>query len=335
MEKPAKTQFIGDLKEGDTVDSIFVVRKKEVRLGRNKQIYLALELSDSSGTLPARMWERVEKVKSQFEEGDFAAIQGKVTLYRGQPEIQILALQKEVGNGLQFSDFLPSTRRDPQELWGFLEYFVQEIYNPFLKKLLLTFLRDTVFKDKFSKAPGAKEWHHAYLGGLLEHTVAVTTVCQHIGQLYPEVDQDLLVTAAILHDIGKVKELEFERKIDYTDAGKFLGHLIITEEMILEKIKAIEQFPLELALRLRHAILSHHGQLEWGSPKRPSTLEALILHHVDNLDAKISGYRELIFRYGSRVKWTDIKNLFKRPLHLPRSARDEEDLVAEDEEGYG
>lgn len=322
--KAPKNQFAADLKTGDKVDTVFMVKKKEVRTGRNGQSYLALELVDKTGVIPGRIWERVDRFNSIFDEDDFVLIKGKTAAYRGRTEIQILALVRADDVTVEFSDYLPNARRDKQELIGFLEYFLHEIYQSDLKKLTASFLSDKPFMAKFSEAPGAKNWHHAYLGGLLEHTVAVATICEHVGQLYPEVDHDLLLTAAILHDIGKVDEMEYSRKIDYSDEGRFLGHLIIGEKMLLERIAAIKNFPKQLSLRLRHAILSHHGQLEWGSPKRPSTLEALILHHADNLDAKISGYRDIIFKHSqSGPKWTDVKNLFKRPLNIPMSAEDE------------
>ncbi len=164
--------------------------------------------------------------------------------------------------------------------------------------------------------------------------MTVATICEHIGQQYPEVNKDLLLTAALLHDIGKLDELTYDKKIDYSEEGKFLGHLLIGDRMLDEKIKKIKDFPEEYALKLRHCLLSHHGELEWGSPKKPSILEALIIHHVDNLDAKVTGFKEIISKYkGTEHRWTDLRNLFRRPLYIPKALA-EEDIIAEDKVEY-
>ncbi len=162
----------------------------------------------------------------------------------------------------------------------------------------------------------------------------MTIICEHIGQQYDDIDKDLLITGALLHDIGKVDELVYEKKIDYTEEGKFLGHLLIGDSLLINKISNVKNFPKEYELKIRHCLLSHHGELEWGSPKKPSLLEAIILHHVDNLDAKVMGFKEIISKYkDSDLQWTDLKNLFRRPLYIPK-AIDEEDVIAEEKVDY-
>jgi len=178
---------------------------------------------------------------------------------------------------------------------------------------------------RFCTCPAAQALHHAYLGGLLEHTISVATACRMLGALYPELDSDLLLTAALLHDIGKVDEMSFETSIEYTDSGRLLGHVILGERRLSRAIEGLaDKMPQDLAVRLCHAIVSHHGELEWGAPKRPSTLEALLLHHADNLDAKAAGFIEAS-RAASLVEesWTDAMNLFHRPLYAPRSVEDD------------
>lgn len=330
-----KDQFVQDLKESTTVASDFVVCRKEVRVARSGCRYLALELGDRTGFVDARLFDRALEVAEMFSEGDFVSVRGKIEQYRGRREVVIKELIVLDPAAIDPTDFVRSGLKPPDETLGFLEFLVGEVYNRYLGTLLRSFLADETFMEKFQAAPAAKAYHHAYLGGLIEHSVSVATLCEHAAQQYPQVDKDLLVTAAILHDIGKIDELEYGTRIEYSDEGKFIGHLIIGERMLTERIERIDGFPEELALRLRHAILSHHGELEWGSPKRPSTLEALILHHVDNLDAKVAGFGEIVRRYaGPDVKWTDLKNLFRRPLYVPRAVDDEE-RVAEDLGEYG
>jgi len=208
----------------------------------------------------------------------------------------------------------------------------EEVSDPHLRALLSAFLDDPDFMRRFTAAPAAKNYHHPYLGGLLEHTATTVRICRMLCELYPDVDRDLLVTAAALHDIGKIEELDYERAIDYTDAGRFLGHLLLSDEMIRDRLSGLPGFPADLAMRLRHAVLSHHGELEWGSPKRPKTLEAVVLHHVDNLDAKVNSFREIVSRAGeSDSPWTDMRNLFKRPLYAPRPMSREMELDLEEE----
>ncbi len=325
-----KSQFVSDLKEGVAVDTEFVVCRKEVRVARSGCSYLTLELGDSSGFIDARLFDRATDVAETFAEGNYVAVRGKVERYRGRRDIVVRVLTPLDASRVDPRDFMRRCPRQTEELRGYLEFLVEEVHNRHLRRLLDSFLSDAAFMDKFTTAPAARSYHHAYLGGLLEHSVSVATLCEHTAQQYPDVDRDLLVTAAILHDVGKIDELEYRTRIDYSDEGKFIGHLTIGERMLAGRIDSIDGFPRELALRLRHAVLSHHGELEWGSPKRPSTLEALILHHADNLDAKVCGFGEIVRRYGGPdLKWTDLQNLFRRPLYVPRAAEDETQ-VAED-----
>jgi len=325
-------QLIKDLEPGDEVRSAFVVTRKEVRKTRAGAPYLALELVDKSGRIEARMWDGVNRYKDAFSEKDYVAVSGRVEKYRDQLQVAVDSLRRCSDDEVDKADFLRVVETDRAALEGELRAAAEEVREPHLRALLLAFLNDASFMRRFTAAPAAKNYHHPYLGGLLEHTATTVRICRLLCDLYPDVDRDLLVSAATLHDIGKIEELDFERAIDYTDAGRFLGHLMLSDEMIRERMAGIPGFPPDLAMRLRHAVLSHHGELEWGSPKRPKTLEAVVLHHVDNLDAKINSFREIVSRAGdSDSPWTDMKNLFKRPLYAPRSMSQEMELNLEEE----
>jgi 3'-5' exoribonuclease len=325
-------QLVKELEPGSEVKSTFIVARKELRKTKAGAAYLAVELVDKSGRVEARLWDQVNRYKDTFAERDYVAVSGRVEKYRDQKQVVITSLRRRDEEEVDASDFLRVVGTDRAELEGELRLAVEEVRNLHLRALLLAFLNDADFMKAFTSAPAAKNYHHPYLGGLLEHTASTVHICRIICDLYPEIDRDLLISAATLHDIGKIEELEYDRGIDFTDAGRFLGHLLLSDEMIREKIKSIPGFPRDLAMRLRHAVLSHHGELEWGSPKRPKTLEAIVLHHVDNLDAKVNSFREVAERAGdSDSPWTDMRNLFKRPLYIPRAISQEMELQLEED----
>lgn len=325
-------QLIKELEPGSEVKSTFVCARKELRKTKAGAPYLAIELADKSGRVEARLWDQVARYKDVFSEKDYIAVSGRVEKYRDQKQVIITSLRRRDEREVDASDFLRVVGTDRGELEGELRLAVEEVRDLHLRALLLSFLNDNQFMQGFTTAPAAKNYHHPYLGGLLEHTASTVRICRIICDLYPEIDRDLLIAAATLHDIGKIEELGYDRGIDFTDAGRFLGHLLLSDEMIREKIKQLPGFPEDLAMRLRHAVLSHHGELEWGSPKRPKTLEAVVLHHVDNLDAKVNSFREIAERAGdSESPWTDMRNLFKRPLYIPRSMSQEMELQLDEE----
>jgi 3'-5' exoribonuclease len=274
----------------------------------------------------------VSRYKDAFAEKDYVAVSGRVEKYRDQLQVVVSSLRRCGDDEVDAGDFLRVVATDRAELEGELRQALDEVRSLHLKSLLLAFFSDGEFMRKFTTAPAAKNYHHPYLGGLLEHTATTVRICRMLCDLYPDIDRDLLITAAALHDIGKIEELDYDRTIDFSDAGRFLGHLMLSDEMIRERIADLPGFPQDLALRLRHAVLSHHGELEWGSPKRPKTLEAIVLHHVDNLDAKVNSYREIVARASDGDSpWTDMRNLFKRPLYAPRAMSQEMELNLEED----
>jgi 3'-5' exoribonuclease len=327
-------QMVRDLQPGQEVRSVFLVTRKEVKKARTGAPYLSLELMDKSGRIEAKVWDGIGQLSNSFSEKDFILVVGRVESFRDTKQVVVSSLRKCREEDVDLEDFIRTSELDPSLLAREIREAAEEVKNPYLRELLGLFLEDGEFMRGFVAAPAAKNYHHPYRGGLLEHTAYTVRICRILCDLYPQLDRDLLLSAAILHDIGKIRELEWDVAVEYTDEGRFLGHLVVGDQMIRERIATIEGFPPDLSMRLRHAVLSHHGELEWGSPKRPKTLEALVLHHVDNLDAKINSFLEVILRSnGSESSWTDVKNLFRRPLYVPRSMYQEMEISVDEELG--
>lgn len=314
-----KKQFIAGLSPGDAVDDVFYVRELTTRVARTGQRYAALKLSDRSGIADGRAWDDTAGIESRLEPGMFARVRGTAERYRGKVQVKIHGAAPVDDAGIDPLDFLPRSYRDTSELTGFLEYFMTEVYDADYRALLGSFFDDEDFMRQFVLAPGDASTHHAYLGGLLEHTVSVTTLCQHVAVQHPRLNSDLLITAALLHDVGKTREFEYRGAIGYSREGQLLGHVLLGQKMIEERISRMEGFPKEKELLLVHALISHHGELEWGAPKKPQSAEALVLHHLDNLDAKVKGFFEVVEGRGE-VPWPKMQNLFRRPLDQPRAA---------------
>ena len=317
-----KAQYAAELTEGCRVDTTFVVRAKEMRATRAGEAFLALELADRTGQIPG-VWFRPDAAASAIPVATVVRVQGTVTRFRQMKRISLEGLAPE--EAWDRADFLTQGQIDEPELLVSLRSLVASVNEPDLALLLRRIFGDKVFFARFKTSAGSQSYHHAHLGGLLEHTVSVATLCSHLAESYAAVHRDLLVSAALLHDIGKVDELTCETSIEYTDQGRLLGHLVLGARRIADAAQRVGLEPYgPVLVRLEHAVLSHHGELEWGSPKKPSTLEALLLHHADNLDAKASGFSTLLSR-ASRAEevWTDASNLFRRPLYAPRPAEDD------------
>ncbi|NLE74077.1 MAG: CRISPR-associated endonuclease Cas3'' [Actinobacteria bacterium] len=322
---------VSGLVAGREVQEIYLVTSKDLRTTKAGKPFLRLKVADRSGNIDCMVWDNAETAVLGFEVGDLVRICGRVTEYEGRPQLEATTIVAAPVGAADPRDFLPSTYRDVDELLDFLRFHIDSVYDRHYSALLHNIFDDEAFIRRFALAPAAKQFHHAYLGGLLEHTVSVAALCESLAQQYPRVNRDLLTTAALLHDVGKVSELTYDRMIDYSDEGKLLGHVLLGVTFVHDKINRIENFPEEKAQMILHAIASHHGELEWGSPKRPKTLEALIIHHIDNLDAKIKGFLEIV--EGSRnAQWTDLRNLFRRPLHVPRAHHQEDDFLPPQEE---
>jgi 3'-5' exoribonuclease len=328
-----KACYVNELAEGATVDAVFAVRGKEIRATRASEAYLSLEIADRTGRMPA-VFFRPSPEASAVPVGSVVRVRGTVTSFRGSKRVSIDSMT--AASSWDPEDLLASGPRSTEEMVAEFKVLVRSVNDPELRRVLRAVFGDREFFERFVLCPGAQSYHHAYLGGLLEHTVAVASLCTSLGKQYPHAEKDLLVAAALLHDIGKVDELSFDVAIGYSDAGRLLGHVVLGMTRLHDAVTLgrIRMSGSRLA-RLEHAVVSHHGELEWGSPKRPSTFEALLLHHADNLDAKAAGFSALL---GSATRadetWTDAGNLFRRPLYAPRPVEDDRPYRADEDAQY-
>jgi 3'-5' exoribonuclease len=313
--------FINELKKGQVVESVFHVREKVLSKTKTGNPYLSIRLADRTGEVEGRVWENAADFAPLFEAHDFIKVRAEVDEFQGTTQLRILKMRKCQEAEIQLDDFLPKTPRDIDEMFSELKRIASDVHHPFLRMLLDAFFADENFVIKFKLAPAAKAAHHVYIGGLLEHTLSVVQLILLVGPRYKGINQELLITGGILHDIGKISELSFDRSFDYTDPGRLLGHITLTVEMFDEKIRAIPEFPQDLALLLKHILLSHHGEYDFGSPKRPKTLEALLLHHLDDLDAKVNGFLAWIEKEkDTPSRWTSYHKLFDRFIFKPEES---------------
>ena len=304
--------WIKDLKEEEIVQGLYMVKVKRVGTTKKGTPFLSLTLGDRTGEVEAKVWERADTLSPLFREGDVIHVQGRASSYRNQIQVTLSNLKVSEDRRGDPDLFIESSARDVKDMMRALRKILKGIENHFIKSLIDKFLSDRVFITSFKRAPAAKNFHHSYLGGLLEHTLSVCQMGRYVVEHYPELDKDMLMAGAFLHDIGKIKELQFDRQIDYTDEGRLLGHVVLGVTLVDEKLDGLKDFPEELALRLKHLILSHHGQLEFGSPKRPKFLEAYALHLIDDLDAKMNGLGRFMERDRKEGDWTDFNRLFDR-----------------------
>ncbi len=301
--------------ENKVVTSSFVVATKQIRSRKDGgEPYLALTLADRTGLLEARMWENVAENLQSFEQDDFLKVRGLISRYRNRYQITIQKLRRMEESEVDYADYLPKTEKDVEELWRTLGEMAATLQNPHLKALLDAFMADPQIAARYRTAPAAKSMHHAYLGGLLEHVVSLMKLCDLVVRNYPEIDRDLLLTGAFLHDIGKIYELSYERSFSYTTRGQLLGHMIIELEMLQQKIAMLPDFPERLKTLLEHLIISHHGQYEFGSPKLPMFPEALMLHYLDDLDSKMESMRSHLARDANEDEWTGWNASLSRTL---------------------
>jgi 3'-5' exoribonuclease len=308
-----KKIFVEQIRERDWVESPFLVRDKITAMAKNGKPYLTLKLIDRSGEVEGRVWDRVDEFTERFDRDDFILVKGKASVYLGKMQLVIQELEAVPEHEVDLADFLPVAPREQAEMRAELQGRVTALTDPHLRALLESFLADPVFVERYSSAPAAKAMHHVYIGGLLEHSLAVASLVDDVCRRYPGLNRDLLVAGALLHDVGKVAELSYARSFDYTDDGKLLGHIVIGVEMVEERIRQLPGFPRTLATLLKHLLLSHHGQYEFGSPKRPKTLEAVILNFLDDLDSKINGVRTHIEREpDNSSSWTSYHRLYDR-----------------------
>ena len=301
--------------ENQTITSLFVVAAKQVRSKKNGEFYLSITLADRSGQLQANMWDNVTEAIDAFEQDDFVKVKGMIHRYNGRWQLTIHKVRKLGEAEIDYSDYLPKTTKDIEQLWRKLGDFVDSFENVWLKSLLKEFMGDEAIATAYKNAPAAKTLHHAFVGGLLDHVVSLFTACDLVSRNYPQVNRDLLLTGAFLHDIGKLHELTYQRSIAYTTEGQLLGHMIIELEMLHNKLARLPGFPAELKILIEHMIISHHGHYEFGSTKLPMFPEALMLHYLDDMDSKLESMRAQFEREAELdTPWTSYNPSLERSL---------------------
>ncbi|HOX46290.1 MAG TPA: HD domain-containing protein [Myxococcota bacterium] len=301
---------------GATVQAVgnFLVQSKQTPLNKNGKPYMALVLTDRTGSAEGRIWDNLDKLPP-FEAGDFVEVKGDAVEYQGRMQLKVHTVERLAPEKIDPDEFLPTTTRDRPEMLGRLQELLASIADAPLRGLLLARLQDPDFRARLSRAPAAKSIHHAYVGGLLEHTLSVTELAERVAALYPDLDRDLLLAGAFAHDLGKLEELGAGQGFDYTDEGRLVGHLVLGAMSLRTWAAAQPDLSPEVLLKLEHIVLSHHGEKEYGSPVLPLFTEALIIHHLDLLDSKVQSFREVAQRERGQ-RWSSFQRQLDRYLLL-------------------
>ena len=309
-----KSLYAADICDNQAVDGLFLVASKNHGVTKNGNGYLTLKLLDRSGEIEARVWDRADDLARGFDKNDFVRVRGQATLYQGKMQIRVHDIGRVDESKVAPEDFLPKSAYDADAMLEELQTILRDINNPHLLALAEACFADQELMRLLKEAPGAKTIHHPYLSGLLEHTLSLLKLILKVVENYRGIDKDLLLIGGFLHDIGKVYEFSFDRAVDYTDAGQLLGHLVMEVELVNQKIAALPDFPAELSLLVKHLLVSHHGAYEFGSPKLPQTLEAVILHSLDDLDGKIQAIQNLPEKEPGS-KWTAFHRAYGRSFY--------------------
>ncbi|WP_105615517.1 3'-5' exoribonuclease YhaM family protein [Vallitalea okinawensis] len=307
-------QYIADFKEGDRVVEHFLCKQKSVLKTRGGKSYYSLVLQDKTGTVDAKVWDLSDQIHD-FDTHDYIKIDAMVVTFQNDYQLNVKKIRRSTEGEYDPKDYIPVSNKDIDEMYESLKKYVHSVKNKFIKNLLVgIFIDDEAFIKKFKFHSAAKNIHHGYMGGLLEHTLSVVEICEFLSGRYYFVERDLLIAGAMLHDIGKVHELSPLPLNEYTDEGQLTGHIIIGLEYIIEKMSEIKDFPKEIATLIKHMVLSHHGELEYGSPKVPQTIEAMIIHCADNMDAKVKCFEETIMEDTTEGMWTNYHRMLQRNI---------------------
>ena len=307
-------RFINTLREGDTFRSIYLCKTKRSAETRNGKPYDNLTLQDKTGTLDGKVWDPNSGGIADYEEMDFIEVFGEVISYNNALQLNIKQLRKPYEDEYNAADYMPTSEKSVDGMYNELLSYINQVENKYLHQLLqYYFVKDQAFIKTFKTHSAAKSVHHGFAGGLLEHTLSIVKMCEYYVKAYPLLSKDLLYTAAIFHDIGKTRELSSFPENDYTDDGQLLGHIVIGVEMISEGVRNIEGFPAKIASELKHCVVAHHGELEFGSPKKPALAEAVALHYADATDAKLQTLTE-IFKDKDGNEWLGYNKLFESNL---------------------
>jgi 3'-5' exoribonuclease len=297
------------------IDTYLLVRKKELRKGK-KDYYLRLEFVDATGQIVGNVWSSPQSAMDGYQEGDIVKVRASVESYKDQLQLNVKKIRKAEDTEFDMEDFTQRTRKNVDMLTDELFAFIESVNDAHLHELLTSIFDDKEICKKFILCPAAKSWHHNYINGLLEHTISVVKICDFASKMYP-INRDELIAGAILHDFGKIFEYTTFPVIDFTDEGRLIGHILAADDFVTKKASQINLFPTETLMRLRHMIISHHGELERGSVKVPQTLEAVILHFADNMDAQTTGYSQLIdAATNPKARWTEYDSLNNRYIFI-------------------
>lgn len=310
-----KSPYVSELQPNQIVSGTFLVQHKDIRQKKTGEPCLSLTLGDRTGDVDARMWDNVADVMNTFERDDFVRVRGLLQVHQNRLQLTVHKIQRQAQDSVDVADFFPTSERSLDEMWGELLQIGESLSNPHLRALVANVLADPEIASRYKIAPAAKNVHHAYLGGLLEHVLSMCALARQLASHYKNVDLDLLLTGVIFHDIGKIYELTYDRSFGYSTQGQLLGHIVIGLRILADKLADLPEFPVSLRSLLEHLIISHHGELEYGSPKLPMFSEALLLHHIDNLDSKMDCMRSCLNR-DKQVEgcWTGYLPALERPV---------------------
>jgi 3'-5' exoribonuclease len=332
----SKNQYIRELKDKDVVHNPFLIKFSALAVGKNGKPYMNLVLMDKTGEVEARLWEDAAKYSGEAVRDAFVLVEGRCQLFQGRRQVVINRMGVLREDEVDVRDYIAEGEVDAEALYGQLLGYVASMQDPYYKALAESILRDDAdVVDRIKRAPAAKSVHHAYRGGLLEHVISITGILDHMAAHYGKyVDRDLLFLGGFLHDIGKLWELSYERVTDYTTEGKLIGHLVMGSELVEKKVRELEgvpnrlpgKFPDEKRLLVKHLILSHHGKLEYASPKRPKCIEALIVHMIDDLDSKVNAIQKFVSQDATPGKWTALNRQFERFFYKPEWAMPAEQI---------
>lgn len=308
--------YINELRDGEMVSEIYLCKNKVVAKTKAGKTYYSMQLQDKTGIIDAKIWE-LNNAIAHFEELNYIRVDAQVTSFNGALQLNVKRVRIADEGEYDVSDYMPCSKKNVDEMYKELTAIIDSVKEEHLNKLLkMFFVEDIEFLNKFKSHSAAKSIHHGFIGGLLEHSLSVAKLCDFIAKQYPVINRDLLVTAAICHDIGKVDELSPFPENDYTDEGQLVGHIVMGTMMVNEKINKIDGFPETLANELKHCILSHHGELEYGSPKKPALIEAVALAHADNMDAKIETFTEVIDANKDKTEWLGYNKMFESNVRM-------------------
>jgi 3'-5' exoribonuclease len=315
MMGDVKSKFVSDIVAGEGIEDLFVLVDKSMAHKRDGNPFLNLTLADKSGQIKGVVWDNVARIAAGAQSGDFVRVSAQAGEYRGVLQLVVKSVAAVPPEGVAPEDFLPATPRNVDQMFDRLKAVTDTIASQPLAGLMTALWNDPDIVKRFKRAPAAKMMHHAYVGGLLEHTLSMVLLADKIAGHYGGVDRDLLLVGAVLHDIGKIKELSYRHSLDYTDQGRLLSHIILGIEMVNEKIQAIPDFPEEQAALIKHMIISHHGAREFGSPEPPKTIEAVLLNYIDEIDSRINGIREFMAADDPNSAWTGYHRLLGRHFY--------------------